>query len=96
MRINEVSFQASHDPKDKKQLSEESKLKVLSSLCTCKFRTIQAFGKAVITREKSSHTSYNLHEEVHSKFSTDQQGRLLSCWSVSGETENNLSTSTIS
>lgn len=56
--------QASHDPLDKEQLSEESKLKVLSSLCTCKFRTIQAFGKAVITREKSSHTSYNLHEEV--------------------------------
>ena len=47
---------------------------MLSSLCTCKFRTIQAFGKAVITREKSSHTSYNLHEEVQSKFLLELRG----------------------
>ncbi|XP_063691400.1 carbohydrate sulfotransferase 1-like isoform X2 [Bolinopsis microptera] len=55
---------AQHDPFDNRQLSEDSKLKVLSSLCTCKFQTIQAFGKAPVTVEQSSHTEYNLHKEV--------------------------------
>ena len=60
-------FQTELDSHNRRQLSEESKLKVLLSLCTCKFQTIQAFGKAAATRITSSHTLYNLHEEVKSK-----------------------------
>ncbi|XP_063692780.1 uncharacterized protein LOC134824735 [Bolinopsis microptera] len=68
------------DPHDKRQLSEESKLKVLLSLCTCQFQTIQAFGKAVATRITSSHTLYNLHEEV--KKGQDQMEAFCSQFSV--------------
>lgn len=48
-------------------MSEDSALKVLSSLCTCRLDTIQPFGKAAHAGIMSDVTKYSIRTEFKRK-----------------------------